>query len=503
VRIPLPERIPLSWATLIAFLLAVVQVFEGTGLIFALLHICFILLWVIAFNLAGGFTRATGSYVFWLGLFTLLLGTVARALIGDPADSVSLAPNATMLVYTASMAAMLVAVVVARHFTKNVRSVAERVGSYRVNYRSAALGCLVMDQLIWNSGPFVPASMWTAYNGLFHLDFFSYLSIILGTIDAVQSSGGKRSFNWINTAALGLMFFRGFVTFSKEGMYTPVACWLIGVAYTRYRLSWLETTSLVAFALFASSVLYPVANFGRFEFQDETSQIKRFEDGVSIILDIQRYWGYLDETEAIAKDAGYQGYFSKDLGITYRFTRWYGDDLLVAYTLKGNTEGYGYMRWQLLNWFPHLLLPDKDKYAVDGGGNYYARELGIINSGNTSTGISFSPFAEAFHIDSWAAVLMLQPLVWILFFMSMDVVCGDLRRAPWGLFFAVVLSHFGPERGLSGLMQFITTFNIGMIGCMWFAVTAAPLIGSVFFQRLPGGGVSPAPLGPLPAIAGE
>ena len=177
-------------------------------------------------------------------------------------------------------------------------------------------------------------------------------------------------------------------------------------------------------------------------------------------------------------------YFNRDMGIAYRFTRWNGDDALISYSFEHRFEGYGYLKWTLVNFFPHIIFPNKDALIVDGGGNYYARQMGMLNPLDTTTGISFGAPAEAAHLGGWIAICLVLPLIWLPFLISIEFVCGDLRRAPWGMFFAVLFSHMAPETGAAGILAFIWFYNLTLFLCMVLATSLAPIIGSAFSTRL-------------------
>jgi hypothetical protein len=176
-------------------------------------------------------------------------------------------------------------------------------------------------------------------------------------------------------------------------------------------------------------------------------------------------------------------YFSKEVGFAARLTRWPGDDRLIAYSARGHYVGYDLIWYSVLNWVPHALFPDKEKYEpIASGGNYYAREIGAISAQDTSTGISFGAEAEAFHMGGWEGVFMLMPAVWIFSFVVMDLVCGDLHKSPWGLLFALLLAHVAPEGALGILIYFIWYSDVGLILAMVFTVYAAPMIGSALIS---------------------
>src|SRR5215467_5650415 len=90
--------------------LCVVQVAQGTNRTFALFSFLSICVAALAFNLAGGFTRTSGAFVFFNSSLVVILGLCVKAYLGEPADSNLFSPLLTMEVYLAGMVMILVAV---------------------------------------------------------------------------------------------------------------------------------------------------------------------------------------------------------------------------------------------------------------------------------------------------------------------------------------------------------------------------------------------------------
>ena len=167
------------------------------------------------------------------------------------------------------------------------------------------------------------------------------------------------------------------------------------------------------------------------------------------------------------------------MGFLERFTRWPADDQLIEFSSRGHYIGYRVVTDAFLNWFPHALLPNKDSSQAGYSGNYYLHEMGGLADDDTSTGISFSPMAEAFHMDGWLSLAMVAPLIWFLLFLSVDLLCGDIRESPWGLFFALSFAHIAPEGALAGVILFIWHGNIALFVGMVFCIYAAPFVGAL------------------------
>src|SRR6266567_4215421 len=114
MRLPFPERISLPVAVFAASILAALQQLQRTSLAFSIYSFLFIVIATIAFNVAGGFTRASGRYVFFYAVLGVIIGLVYKAYLGEPADSNLHSPLLTIQVYVGGISAMLVAVVVSR-----------------------------------------------------------------------------------------------------------------------------------------------------------------------------------------------------------------------------------------------------------------------------------------------------------------------------------------------------------------------------------------------------
>ena len=118
MRLPFPERIPLQYVVLTAALLAALQQLQGTPLLFSVFSFLFIVIAAITFNIAGGFTRPSGSYVFFYSVLGLIVGLFYKAYLGEPADSNLRSPILTIEVFTGGISAMLLAVIISRRISR-------------------------------------------------------------------------------------------------------------------------------------------------------------------------------------------------------------------------------------------------------------------------------------------------------------------------------------------------------------------------------------------------
>ena len=105
--------------------------------------------------------------------------------------------------------------------------------------------------------------------------------------------------------------------------------------------------------------------------------------------------------------------------------------------------------------------------------------MGMISQDDTTTGISFSPAGEAYHIGGWFRVFFWAPVIWILLFIVFDSLCGDTRQSPWGLLVIPIFAHAAPEPGLFGAIYLL---GYGAVGIVFAALASAyvmPIIGTL------------------------
>ena len=248
---------------LFAALLVLVELLEGTDPRYSGLVFCFFMLTTFAFNVAGGFTRPSGAYIFFFALLVVEVGTVYKAILGQPADTFLQEPLLMMGLYVASMAGMLLVAFATRRIATTKDGIAGILKINTVNYTQAALGCFFL-YCILNFGPvLLPELGGQLLHSLQIINVFLPLCILLGTVGAIQDSGGRRSTNALTWLALLYSFWTGLLSFSKQGMFTPITCWILGVAWARFRLRLVHLVFIAVFVYFAQLVLVPIAQIGR------------------------------------------------------------------------------------------------------------------------------------------------------------------------------------------------------------------------------------------------
>jgi hypothetical protein len=475
LRIPFPERIPIERVVIFAVLLVAIQSVEGTPLYFSAGCAVFLLIATLAFNAAGGLTRASGAYVFFYSVLVVFIGLCYKALLGEPADSNLRDPRTTIEVYVGGIAAMFAAVVVSRRLSRKaglIRNVLKDSDMYR-----SCVGCIVFGL----GGVYIisflgAAKLLSAFNQLNQL---VPLAIIIGVMYEIRHSGGTRSVNLpVMLAGSAIFLIYGVLGFSKAGMVTPLFCWALPVCALRYRLSGIQVAGslLAIFILF--HYLVPYSQYGRRFISVSQTPGQRVDVSLKLLE-------HPEETRRLNAETETEGvvgahYFNTGQGFWDRLNFIAVDDSLIDITDQGRVFGLTPIGAAFLNAIPHFIYPNKPTLNF---GNVYAHEIGGLSEDDTTTGISFSPTSEAYHMARWEGVFLVAPLVWLLFFVVLDSLFGDLRSTPWGLLVLISISHVAPEDALTGAIYLVTYGTAIFVFCAFFAAWVAPIVAVVAVGR--------------------
>jgi hypothetical protein len=486
VRLALPTRFSLPKVFIYSSVFFCVQQFEHTNVYFSLLYFAFVILSVIGFNMGEGFSRLTGAYIFWYSTLIVIFGVTVKAALGEPADSNLYTPLLDMALYTASMVMLVLVTLLNRKMDFRAIGVGGGFSSSELNYSAAGLGCLVawigiiFAQSVWGQAPGGLVS------ALVQVNVFGPLGIILATIGAVKDSGGRRSTSTISLLAICYFFYLGLTAFSKQAMLTPIVCWLVGVFYSRLRVRFVHIVALVLIGVLSFGFVSPLS--ASRDLAEDMDSVQRLE----LIGYLITHWSYfrehvkgLEEQQALG---GVNEWYNTPQGsLVERLTMVPPDDELFAFTAKGHYEGIDPIYQYFGNLAPHFINPDKQ---VTYSGNFYAHEMGVgLAEDDWSTGISFSPVAEAYHCLGWGGIFWLLPVIWIMLFTSVDFVVGDMTKYPWGLLIVVWFAHAAPEQLVGGMIYFMGYGNFGMMLAIIVVTRIAPILGTLFIGKT----VSPAP----------
>lgn len=502
MRLPFPERISFVYTFYFAALLCVVQLIEKTDPTFALLSFLFILFATLAFNVCGGFTRPSGSYVFFFSVLCFIIGVSWKAIIGEPGESNLQAPLLTMSVYLGSMISMFAAAVISRKLTRKRPILGNLITE--ANVQRATIGCLVVGLGLTICLMVLPTGSGSVLSALNQMNQFLPLAMILGTIHAIRRSGGTRAYSFPVLVAGTFVFLQGIFVFSKQGIFTPFVCWLLAAASQRYRIT-VKQIILGAVGVFLSfHYLVPYSQYGRtFREESVSANFKVAIEMMTHLGDVrEHYLGSVQDNETEYQYSWYntpQGFFDRLQAVTI-------DDALISNKSKSSFAGYGPLEEDFLNLIPHVIWKSK---PVSNQGNGYAHDIGILADDDTTTGVSFSPAAEAYVLMGWTSIILVAPALWIALFVVFDSLCGDTRQAPWGLLVALIFAHAAPEGGLGGIVYMLGYTVIGIVFAAMTSAYVMPVIGTfligpegVFVKRAAPIRAIPNRLSPAPTPEG-
>jgi hypothetical protein len=473
VRLPFPERIPLTAVFYFAGILCAIQQFQGTNSTFSLFCLFYIVVAAIAFNVAGGFTQTSGAFIFFNSVLGLIAGLCMKAYLGEAADSNLLDPLLTIRVYFFGMCMMLLAVFLSKKVTTKRAILGKMV--HDANMQTATVGCLVAGILILAASFVVPAGNGSVLSALNQLNRFFPLALALGVINTIRRSGGTRSVNLPVLLAGTAMFAVGIFGYSKEGIFTPFACYLLAAASQRYKVSRTQIVLAIFTTIFLFRYLVPYSQYGR-TYREESGAFN-----VATSLSLLSNLGYVREqfleTSAGAYEERVLGYYNAPQGFFDRLQTVSIDDAIIDHTARFGTYGIYPIVVSIENLVPHFLWKDKPSML---SGNIYAHEVGILSEEDETTGVSFSSTATAYHLVGWIGIFLLAPALWFVLFTTFDSLCGDTRKTPWGLLVLVLYAHAAPEADIGTIIYMCFFVAASIIFAAIIGAYVMPILGTLF-----------------------
>jgi hypothetical protein len=493
VRIPFPERVPIQHAALFASALFLIQLLEGTAIYFSAGCVAFILVAAFAFNAGGGLTRASGAYVFFYSVLVVLVGICYKAFLGEPAQSNLADPRTDIAAYVGSIVALYGAVVVSRRLSRGkglLQNVLKESDMHR-----ASVGCMLFGALAGFGFGVFGESGTTLRSAFNQLNQLIPVGILIGIMYEIRRSGGTRCTNLLIILGSVYLFFLGATGFSKQGMITPLFCWLLPICALRYRLSIVQVCSVALSVFIVFHYLVPFSQYGR-TLVTETSTLSDRVDIATTLLEhpneTRRHFLQMED-ESIFNGQHGASYYNTPQEFWERLQFISVDDQLNNFTDQGHIFGLMPIEYAFLNIIPHFIWPDKPGANL---GNMYIHEINgeEQGEGDTTTGISFSPTGEAYHLAGWVGIFVLAPILWCIAFTVLDSLLGDARETPWGLLALVIVSHTAPEAGITGAVYLFSFCTEMLVFCAFFAAWFAPVLATAILRpdRRRPGLVSPA-----------
>jgi hypothetical protein len=326
-------------------------------------------------------------------------------------------------------------------------------------YRKAAIVCLSTGSVLYVLSLIGVTNQ--VLSVLRQINKLPQLGIVLATVYEITRSGGKRSFNWIVTSGMIFMFIAGLFSFGKEGMLLGFAAYMVAAVLSGYDFPKIQIVISALLFAFFSYYLVPYSQYAR-GFRATTA--------AGNLAVAAQYLGNLSETRRLYED------ILEDFDISgepHRLIVLPSDDALIAYTNEGHVFGLSPTYAAFANAIPRFLWHSK---PVVNAGNTFAHELGELLEDDTTTGVSFSATAEAYHEAKWLGVMLLMPLVVFLYCIIGDSIVGSAKWAPWAMIPILDVLGIGPDGGLSGPIYYFTYAMFGMCVIYWIIKVGAPFV---------------------------
>jgi hypothetical protein len=456
-----------------AGILCAIQQFQRTNPTFSLLCFFYIVVAAIAFNLAGGFTRTSGAFIFFNSTLGVIVGLCVKAYVGEAAETNLYAPLLTMSVYLVGMCMMLVAVYLSKKVSTKQPLLGQMVTDS--NLQTATVGCLVAGILILVGEYTLPQGNGTLMSALNQLNRFFPLAIILGVINTIRRSGGTRCVNLPVLIAAGIAFAFGALSYSKEGMFAPIAAFLLAAASQYYKVSRFQVIGAILATFFMFHYMVPYSQYGRV-YREESGALS-LSTSLSLLSNLPYVRQQYLESAAGDYEQRVLGYYNQPQGFFDRLEMISIDDALVNVTQRSGTYGLYPVVVSIENVVPHFIWKDK---PVILAGNLFAHEVGLLGEEDATTGISFSSTVSSYHLIGWKGVLLLAPAIWFCLFTIFDSLCGDTRKTPWGLLVLVLYAHAAPEGDIGSIIYMCVYTVIAIVFAAVLGAYVMPVIGTFF-----------------------
>ncbi len=466
--IPYPRRIEYAHAGIAAAVLSGVLLWEGNALSLCAIVFAQIMVSTFGFNIAGGLSSPAGSYIFFITILTGTLGTVVKAVLNEPlVENVEYAGK-TLLVYLVGTCALIGAIKLSQYFRPSRPFL--QAGLTRGNTSRVVAGCffltavipLAIQALSSNSDSGSTASL------VRQLNLAAPLGILIAVYQRVRFTNGRSSFTVLAFVIAVYSTVTGLLGYSKEGIFYPTFAWILAAAAARLRVNLVTIFITAALVSAGMLILVPFSQYGR-SYRDQ---------GASKAIELLSH--PLETREAaIALEVQEQNlnyrWFRKSQGLFDRLTLVPIDAGLVSRTDQVGPIGLRNVFIYLENIVPHFLAPNKPDLL---SGNEYAHELGMLSDADRTTGISFSPFAEAYHLAGWVGLLFVMPALQFIMLVIIQWAAGTVDETPWSLFYIVAFGHVAAEGGLTLPVYMSAAGTIALVVTALTMIYLAPLLGT-------------------------
>jgi hypothetical protein len=481
--IPYPERISVQYTILFAGVLMLVQLAEGTSPIFALMMFCSNILWVLSFNLLGGLYRISGMFVFGQGVFGITTPLIIKAGLRQAADTLLIEPQRFATVVFVGELSVLFASFLVVKIRPRKAIFHGNDDKFRISEMAVgATALMVINGFLISAFRATAASQGSWVTMLSQLSsMMGQFALALNVCSAIESSNGRRTYNFLTLLVGGWITYVGFVHASKTAVLQPLAVYIVCCAACKVRFSRLQYVAMIGVVAFVAMFVYPLLQ--SYHSTDEANRgltipelVDKFANSRQI-LETQKVNKAMDfEMESANGEHG--DYFGKDVGFFTRYSNVIALDASLIATVKdGDYMGYDGAVQGLINWIPHVLYPNKPSFFSSQS---YMHRIPGSNPEDTTTGVSFGAFATSFAMGGWVGLIFLVIVVQGGFMLTMDVVCPSVKNTSWMVCMLALMLPVGAECNIDALISITWFYSIEIAFTVVMARYGVRAFSSVF-----------------------
>jgi hypothetical protein len=472
----------LTQAFLFLGALFAVQLVEGTDPVFAILMMAAQMFGIMAFNTLGGMSHVAGSFCMFSLLPNVTVPEIAHAIVLQPGDF-----DLPSSLQTAGVCAIFYAsFYVASQFVVQLplpRPFLDRVHFTLIELRAisliAAVGFVSIGVAISYAGEVRDGSGLAAVNHFGPV--LCPLSAVLATYACLKTTQGRSAINWYVALILVVTTIPGILGASKEGMLSPLFCWLIVCAIYGYRFTRTQVAALAGMMMVVWFFVYPFSQNARTAVRSAGSNLERISIIEHYITDPS---DFPSEAENVDPDFSEYGESSAKLSIVQRFSLLRSGGMLVNSEEAAGFTGVERYLPAFVEIVPHFIWPDRPNAIFT---NELGHKAGFrISRNDMSTGIAISGPALFYDLGGWLALPVYTLLEFGLFFYGLRCVVGDASESVWGLMLigatALIAGPCMPSTPIDILENFVSVFGILVVSLKILAYLSETLFARPITQ---------------------
>ena len=456
MRIPFPKSIPLRQLTVFLTVMLFIQLAQGTDPLFAVLMLVAQLAAVAAFNRLGGMTHMAGAFCLLAMLPNVTVPEFTHLVLGQPGDFNLEHPIMTSGVCAAFFCCIFATAVLVS-LTKPTEPILDRIPfsslELRVISAVSAAFAIVVAFVVTRAMSTTGVENGSLIAALYQfLPFTQAISVILATYVRLRTTNNQSCMSWYVGLMLLIMVIPGVLNAQKEGMLTPIFCWLVVVAASGHRLSRVGILALVALVLFLWSFVYPFSQNARFPIREAETLSEKVD---LIIQYIQDPSSFPDSTSNSEESSEF-GTDTSKVNIVQRYSLLKSIDMLIDADLRSGYTSIDRYLPVLVSVVPHVFWPDRPQVITS---NELGHKAGFaMADSDTITGIAIGSPALFFDIGGWLALLVYTPICFALFFLVAVRLVGKTTVGPWALVPIGMEAHSSSASSPAAMFTFVITF---------------------------------------------